>query len=313
MGKIFLVTGAGSGEAAADSWIDGERHAEVGEIFEGEGEEDTDIIGAAVIADAEASGGDPAGEVAMDVVDLVFESTGDDIVLFVGADRPMIVDAIVAAKGEERAIGELVIAVDVAFAEGEAEIFIEEKIEIGIDFGEAGIEEGDLGIDDEGEPREGDPAEAVEEVGKGAGIGGDGEATEVWSIDIDIDEGIEFEPIERIIIATSLEAIMHSEAEDRPIAEGIDGIELGEVDGGELGGAVDAIELEDILGIFIGINERGVDVGLEDMAEAIEAPSAGLDAFEGFGDFEGGFDAGGDGDAEEGAAAVEELLGGVDG
>ena len=86
MGKNFLVTGAGSGEAAADSWIHGERHAEVGEIFEGEGEEDTDIIGAAVIADAEASGGDPAGEVAMDLVDLVFESTGDDVVLFVGAD-----------------------------------------------------------------------------------------------------------------------------------------------------------------------------------------------------------------------------------
>ena len=306
--KILL---GGSGEAVADTGIDGEGHAKVGEVFEGEGDEDTDVIGAAVIADAEASGGDPTGEVAVDLVDLVFEGTGDEIVLFVGADRPVIVDAIVGTEGEESAIGELVIAVDVAFADGEAEVFIDEEIEIGIDFGEAGVEEGDLGIDDEGDPREGDPAEAVEEIGESAGIGGDGEATEVWAIDIDIEEGIEFEPIERVIIATGLEAITHPEAEDRPIAEGIDGIELGEVDGRELGGAVDAIELEDIFGIFIGVNERGVDVGLEDMAEAIEAPGAGLDAFEGFGEFEGGFDACGHGGAEEGTATVEELLGGV--
>ncbi|MEI9897967.1 MAG: hypothetical protein WDN28_29950 [Chthoniobacter sp.] len=102
---------------------------------------------------------------------------------------------------------------------------------------------------------------------------------EVRTLNVHVEIGIQLEPIHRLIVAPRLEPVADTETDDRPVIQRVDGVELREVDRRRLGRRDEAVELINLIRGLVGVHERGVHVGLDNVPKAIEAPRARLHAF----------------------------------
>src|SRR5438045_519210 len=93
---------------------------------------------------------------------------------------------------------------------------------VGIDFGEALVERGDLRIDRERGPRQWIKTNFVKKVRVGSAI--------VRIPEIDVEISFELEPGNVVVVPPCLQPIADADAPDRPTINGIDGGELRKID-----------------------------------------------------------------------------------
>ena len=96
--------------------------AEFRQRLQGESDEEAVFFYPTVVADDGADGGDPAREIAIDRVALLFQHAGDPFVLLLNADPPVVVDAIIATEDVEAAVVEERIGIEIAMRERELKV-----------------------------------------------------------------------------------------------------------------------------------------------------------------------------------------------
>ena len=164
----------------------------------------------------------------MDFIALAFEEAVLEFVELAEGKSPVVVDPEVASEVHERAVLEEDVLIDVTMADADLHAVIHEEIGARVDLGEAFVENRRLGIHSEADPRDGLPAEAVDEVGKLAGVRVEAEVRRVEAI---VEEGVQFEPVDRGVVAPRLEAVADADAGDIPAINGVNGVEGGEING----------------------------------------------------------------------------------
>ena len=106
--------------------------------------QDAVFLHAAVVADDRAERSDPARQIAIDRVALLFQNAGGPFVLFLDADAPVVVDPIIAAERKEAAVVEEWVIVQIAMPEIDLKIRDSAEAHARVHFGESLVEHGHL-------------------------------------------------------------------------------------------------------------------------------------------------------------------------
>ena len=267
--------------------VEVDRDSDGGEVLEGHAEEEAPFVLAAVVADDGSEAGDPAGEVSVDGVLLEFEGTVCGFEALVHAEAPVFGDAGVGTEVDEITVLEEGMVLEEAVTDGEVEVLGGHEDGPGIEFGEAGVAAGgDLSGDVEAGPWHRVPFDFLVEVGDRAVV------FRVGAEDIDV--GVGLEPVEGAAVAFGLEAVVDAEADDVPVLEGVDGGVVHDIEGPWASGEGEAVDAFEAVAETVGADEGPVEIGLDDVAEAIEAEVRFLDVVVDAGEFEGTFEASGE-------------------
>src|ERR1700722_1836705 len=178
----------------------------------------------------------------MDSVGLLIYHAGLELVIFVKAEAPVLVQPQVGVKGEFTAIHVIRIALQILMSDSDLDIRIYRPVTVGIDFPKSFVQQRDLRIDREISPGNRLEFDLVEHVGEKLLWGGErscpGNAGRrgrndlgQWVIEFDVKIAVDGEPVDGRRIPARLEPVPHPQAQNRPALERIDRIELRKVDG----------------------------------------------------------------------------------
>ena len=283
--------------------IDIEVEIQLRELLQGEAEQDAVVGDAiAVVTNERADGEKPAAEVAREAVALELHCAVVRLKDVVHAEAPVFRETGVDAGEEQIAIlREERVVIQELMTELEGEVAAREEGDGVIQVREAArsIGKRELDVGGEIDPRDGAPEELVVEIGHAA--------IELRITCEDVHVGVHASPgvgaagtirgstgeaavtIRGEVIATSLEEVVHPDACDVPRTKGIDRGEERWIDGTRAGGrgeAIDAWQRAVHLCVEVGV----VDVRLDDVTEAVQAPFFTAEIAPGAGDFERGLE-----------------------
>src|SRR5205085_3005228 len=152
------------------------------------------------------------------------------------ADAPVVIDPIKAADDIKTAVVEKRIPVEVAVSGAQLQVRDRLNGNIRVHFGESFVECRNLRVDRERRPWQRSKTQPIEKVRIRRAI--------VRAVDVRIEKCVQLQPGHRQIVAPRLKPIPNSHPPDRRAIDRIDGSELREINRTELGGGLEAVELQ---------------------------------------------------------------------
>src|SRR5262245_55229306 len=154
-------------------------------------------------------------------------------------------------------------------SEGDSGVRALLKTDARVHFGKALalVEKRNLRVDYERRPRDRRKVQSIEDVGEIRAI--------ERIVNVDVEEGFQFQPADRQVVSPGLEAVAYPEARDRPVIDRIDRGVLRKIDRVEFCGGLNAVKLEDGRGIDVWGRDIGkVGERLNNVTQAVESESA---------------------------------------
>ena len=121
--------------------------AKPGQLLERKGEYDLNrLFARSIVLDIQPKSADPAAQVSVDRVGLLIEDAGFEVVVFVDAEAPVVVEAQVTVKGHLAGILKERVALQILMPDPNLDITIQEPVKGCVNLPKAWVQKGNLRI-----------------------------------------------------------------------------------------------------------------------------------------------------------------------